>query len=228
MDNAILTGFSEGEAAMIREFCAENMAGVGDALRAGAARIELCDNLAVGGTTPSHGVIRQAVRLVHGLGGTLMVMIRPRGGDFAYDEDELAIMEDDIAVARELGADGVVFGCVRDGRLDGVATRRLARAASGLDMTFHMAFDEIGESCQADALHELSALGFSRVLTHGGPLGMPIDACLPHLRELVSAAEGLLSVMPGGDVTWENVDRVCTELGVSEAHGTRIVDLDSE
>ena len=208
---------------MLREFCAENLTNVREAILAGADRIELCDDLSVGGITPSNEVIAEAVALVHGLGAKVMVMVRPRGGDFTYGEEELSTMEKAIATARAAAADGVVFGCVREGLLDEVATRRLADAAHGLDMTFHMAFDEIDAPLQPAALQCLSKMGVSRVLTHGGPLSTPIDGCLPHLRGLVSAAGDSIRIMPGGGVTWENAERIATELGVSEVHGTRIV-----
>lgn len=210
---------------MLREFCAENLAGVAEALQAGARRVELCDDLSVGGVSPSREIIRQAVGLVHELGGLVMVMVRPRGGDFAYDDGELAVMEQTIRDARELGADGVVFGCVRNGELDLEPLRRLVAGTEGLDLTFHMAFDELASDRQGEALATLAHMGFSRVLTHGGPLSQPIDACIPHLRELVRAAHGEIVIMPGGGVTWENAEAICDDLGVDEAHGTRIVRL---
>ena len=209
----------------MREFCAENLTGVREAIAAGAQRIELCDDLAVGGVSPTDEVIAEASATIHELGARVMVMARPRGGDFAYDEGELCAMERVIAVARAAGAEGVVFGCARDGHLDEGATERLAHAAEGLDLTFHMAFDEIMPEEQPAALHALADLGFSRVLTHGGPLTKPIASCLPHLRELIAAAEGRIVVMPGGGVTWENADEICELLGVSEVHGTRIVNF---
>ncbi|WP_248922927.1 copper homeostasis protein CutC [Olsenella intestinalis] len=214
---------TQAPAALTLEFCAENLVGVEDAIRAGASRVELCDDLSVGGVTPARDVIARAVSLAHGLGATAMVMVRPRGGDFAYDEGELARMERTIALAGEIGADGVVFGCVRDRSLDEEATARLAHAAAGLDMTFHMAFDEISPDRQAAALAWLADAGFSRVLAHGGDLARLIESCLPHLEGLTRAAAGRISVMPGGGVTWENVERVCEAVGASEAHGTRIV-----
>ena len=210
---------------MLREFCAQNLTNVAEALAAGVDRIELCDDLAVGGVTPSDEVIDRAVALVHAHGARVMVMVRPRGGDFAYSGQELDAMANTIDRAHAIGADGVVFGCVREGALDEAATRSLAREAQGMDMTFHMAFDEIDPAQQAKALGTLADLGFSRVLTHGGPLTCPIEACLPHLRELVAAARGRISIMAGGGVTWENAEWISTELGLNEVHGTRIVYL---
>ena len=210
---------------MLREFCAENLTNVNEALAAGAERIELCDDLSMGGVTPSDEVIARAVALAHAYGARVMVMVRPRGGDFAYSGRELGVMAETIGRARALGADGVVFGCAREGALDEAATRQLAREAQGLDLTFHMAFDEIDPTRQEEALGTLANLGFSRVLTHGGPLARPIDACLPHLRELVVAAGGRIAIMAGGGVTWENAERIAAELGICEVHGTRIVRL---
>lgn len=208
---------------MLREFCAENLVNVREAIGAGAQRVELCGDLSVGGITPSDEVIEQAVNLVHGLGATVMVMVRPRGGDFAYSEPEVVRMENTIRRARDLGADGVVFGCVRDGRLDEGATCRLVQTAKELDRTFHMAFDQIRPELQATALEKLARIGFSRVLTHGGRLEQPIETCMPHLHELVDvAARYGIAIMPGGGVTWQNAHEVRTELGVSEVHGTRI------
>ena len=98
---------------LLREFCAENLTHLQAALAAGARRIELCDNLAVGGTTPSAGVIAQAAALIHKTpGATVRVIIRPRGGDFVYDDAELAAMEEDARTAVRLGADGIVVGCL--------------------------------------------------------------------------------------------------------------------
>lgn len=209
---------------MLREFCAENLTNVEGAIGAGAQRVELCDDLSVGGITPSGEVISRAVGVIHGLEATVMVMVRPRGGDFAYDEAELAAMEQTIRLARDAGADGVVFGCVRDGALDVAATQRLTHAALGLDRTFHMAFDEIVSSQQPAALSTLARLGFSRVLTHGGALSQPIEQCMARLRELAYVARACgIGLMPGGGITWHNADQVCAELGVSEVHGTRIV-----
>ena len=111
----------------LREFCAENLTHLDAAIAAGAGRIEFCDNLAAGGTTPSAGVIEQAVELVHARGAAIRVIIRPRGGDFVYDTPELAAMEADARTAIRLGADGVVLGCLTP--KDPVAYLRARRAA---------------------------------------------------------------------------------------------------
>lgn len=208
------------------EFCAENNTLVGRAIELGAMRIELCDNLAVGGTTPSYGVIKGTVELAHSHGARVMVMIRPRGGSFEYDEEELGIMEADIAVAQELGADGVVFGCLRDGWLDESANIRLLSSAQGMAVTFHMAFDDLPTpQDRLRAIDWLADRGVRRILTHGGAVGTPVVDNLPTLRSYVEHAAGRIGILPGGGVTCENVRMVCAELGVREAHGTRIVPL---
>ena len=212
---------------LLREFCAENVELVPSALAAGARRIELCDNLAVGGTTPSLGVIEAAVELCHAQGASVMCMIRPRGGNFEYSAAEAQIMASDLRHAAEAGVDGAVFGCLRDGGLDRPLMGRLVEQAhaAGLEVTMHMAFDELDAVAQRVAIEELAALGVERVLTHGGPAGVPIEKTLPHLKEIVSWANGRLTVLPGGGVTYKNAELVAGELGVSEVHGTRVVPL---
>ena len=212
---------------LIKEFCAENVERVPEAIAAGAGRIELCDKLAVGGTTPSHGVIRAAVELARPAGIPVMCMIRPRGGSFEYSSAEARIMVDDLRHAAELGVDGVVFGCLRGGEVDRELTGRLAGLAkeSGLMVTFHMAFDEISADRQAEAIDLLAGLGIDRVLTHGGAAGTPIADNLSRLRELAEYACGRVGILPGGGVTWENAEEVAAAVGVGEVHGTRIVKL---
>lgn len=234
--------------APLREFCAENMTRVRAAINAGIGRIELCDNLAVGGTTPSAGIMRQTARLAHANGVSVMCMVRPRGGDFEYSRNEAAAMREDIEVARRAGADGVVLGCLRGGHLDRdltlelvhLAQETVAGAYAPMDVTFHMAFDELPEDEKPDAIRWLAGIGVKRILTHGGAAGTPIADNYERLRSYVACAEatqkpsmgGLAAlvgedrsvrILPGGGVTWENAREVAEALGVDEVHGTRIV-----
>lgn len=208
---------------LTREFCAENMELVPAAVAAGAARVELCDNLSVGGTTPSYGVIRAAVALAGERGVGVMCMIRPRGGGFEYTPDEAVMMRDDLAMAKRLGVTGVVFGCLRDGHLDRALTSELVELADGVDVTFHMAFDALPADEQLGAIDWLAGQGVSRILTHGGPAGTPIEDNLGRLRAYVDCAAGRVTILPGGGITWENAERIASELGVCEVHGTKIV-----
>ena len=216
---------------LTREFCAENMELVPAAVAAGAARIELCDNLAVGGTTPSYGVIRAAVAFARDHGVDVMCMVRPRGGSFEYTPEEAAMMRDDLALAKRLGVTGVVFGCLRDGRLDRALTAELVRLAhedspdapGRVDVTFHMAFDALAPADQLEAIDWLADQGVERILTHGGAAGTPIADSLERLRAYVERAAGRIIILPGGGITWENAESVASALGVGEVHGTKIV-----
>lgn len=212
---------------LIREFCAENVEHVPAAISAGASRVELCDNLAVGGTTPSHGVIHAAVELCHPVGVSVMCMIRPRGGSFEYSPAEARIMTHDLKAAAAAGVDGVVFGCLRGGHLDRLLSMSLARMAKGLGLqvTFHMAFDQLSREEALGAIDYLSRFGVDRILTHGGPEGTPIEENLANLKRYVDHAAGRIAILPGGGITWENAEAVAQALGVGEVHGTKIVPI---
>ena len=213
---------------LLREFCAENFTNVPAAIEAGAARIELCDNLAVGGTTPSIGVMKKTVEYAHDHGARVMCMIRPRGGDFVYTDDELEMMDEDIFAACEAGADGIVLGCLLEGEdggyaLDEEAVARLmavaAEAADAfdydgcLDVTFHMAFDALPAEAQPAAIDALAQMGVTRILTHGGAAGTPIMDNLERLRELTERAAGRLVILPGAGITYANVAEVVEGIG---------------
>lgn len=205
---------------MLYEFCAENMTQVSQAIQAGAMRIELCDNLAVGGTTPSYGVIKSAVET----NVPIMVMIRPRGGNFIYTESEVQMMRDDILVARQLGASGVVFGALNEsGWLDETTLKSLIQHAAGLEITFHMAFDAIPTDQQLKAIDWLASNGVTRILTHGGVAASPIEQHIPRLKEFIHHANGRILILPGGGICVENRQAIADALAVRELHGTRIV-----
>jgi len=194
------------------EICIDSIAGIRAAREAGAERVELCANLLEGGTTPSLGTILVARKLAD---IKLHVMIRPRGGDFLYDEDEIATMEADIASAKSAGADGVVFGALlRDGRVDPDLTARLIARARPASVTFHRAFDMTPEPLIA--LETLVELGVDRVLTSGQEPTAYEGADL--IAELVKGARDRLIVMPGGGITARNVARVAAITGASEIH----------
>lgn len=225
---------------MLYEFCAENLTDLAAALKAGARRVELCDNLAVGGTTPSAGVIEQAVALIHkNEGATARAIIRPRGGDFVYNRAEFKAMETDIRYAGANGIDGVVIGCLKragsgDGfELDREGVERLVKVAKSvgemrgreLGITFHMAFDALGSQDQLDAIDALAELGVDHILTHGGLAGTPIEDNFDQLRACIDRADGRLIILPGGGITYKNAASVAQALGVTELHGTKIVQL---
>jgi copper homeostasis protein len=194
------------------EVCTENVAGVRAAEAAGAHRIELCSALAEGGVTPSLGLFQQA-RAHSRL--PLHVLVRPRVGDFCYTDLELAVMLDDLALFKEAGADGFVFGALsQDGALNLTQLETLMAAAEGLPVTFHRAFDVCREPLEA--LEQLVALGVTRLLTSGQQADALAGA--PLLRQLNERAAGRLVVMAGGAVRPHNAAQIVRDSGVTELH----------
>lgn len=211
---------------MIKEFCAENFTHIQEAIAKGAGRIELCDNLAVGGTTPSTGVIEETLSYAGEKHVPVMTMIRPRGGDFIYNDIELKIMHTDLIEAKKLGTDGVVIGCLTPNNwLDEEALELLIEHAEGLQITFHMAFDDIAKARQFEAIDWLADHGVHRILTHGGPAGTPIEENFDHLRALIAHANHRLIILPGAGISYKNADTVLSELSIQEVHGTKIIEL---
>lgn len=193
------------------ELCAYGLDACRMAAREGVTRVELCASPWEGGTTPSAAAIRRA-RCVEGI--RLSVMIRPRGGDFRYSEDEFAQMLDDVRFARSCGADCVVAGVLTpDGRVDEPRTAALVRAAAGMEFTFHRAFDVTRDL--EEALEALVRAGCRRVLTSGGC--NRAEEGLETLRRLVSLAGGRIAVMAGSGVNPANAARIAAT-GVDALH----------
>ncbi len=207
---------------MIKEFCSENHVDVARALSLGAQRVELCDNLAVGGTTPSYAVIDYVCRLAHEQGATVMTMIRPRGGNFYYDEAELEMMAEDCKVASQLGSDGLVYGLLTEENwLDEPALEKLLAVSQGCQVVFHMAFDQIPRSRQFEAIDWLAEHGVTRILTRGNLEGCALDN-LDWLQELVAYAKGKIEIVIGGGMTVDNFAYLLEKLPVDQVHGTRL------
>ena len=194
------------------EICLDSVESAVNAERGGADRVELCAGLPEGGTTPSAGMIA-AVRKQIKIG--LQVMIRPRGGDFCYSADEFSIMQRDILIARQLGANGVVFGVLSlDGRIDRPRMEQLIELARPLKVTCHRAFDMADDLSQA--LEDLIDLRVDRVLTSGSQKSA-IDA-MPTLKQLVLKAAGRIQVMICGEISISNVKAVVNYTGAIEVH----------
>ena len=207
---------------IIRELCLENYTKIPQALQAGVERIELCDNLAVGGTTPSYGVIEEAAKYVAESKTTLAVMIRPRGGNFVYNSHELKIIETDTLKAVEAGAQNIVFGALTpDNEIDTDALETVSIAAQGLPITFHMAFDEVTD--QEKAIDQLVEFGVDKILTHGGPLDQPLNT--DKLKSLIDYAKGKINIIIGGGVNAENFENLAQLTGTNYVHGTKIIKL---
>ena len=209
---------------MIYEFCAENVTLLEKAMQAGARRIELCDNLAVGGTTPSYGVTKAAVELAANYDTTIMTMIRPRGGDFVYNELEIAIMLEDIRLTAQAGSQGVVFGALTaDKKLDKANLEKLIAASKGMEIVFHMAFDELGDEDQLEAIDWLSQAGVTRILTRAGVSGDSLEKRFNHYHRILEHASGKIEILPGGGIDLDNRQTFIDQLGVTQLHGTKVV-----
>ncbi|MDG8771552.1 copper homeostasis protein CutC [Streptococcus pneumoniae] len=209
---------------MIYEFCAENVTLLEKAMEAGARRIELCDNLAVGGTTPSYGVTKVAVELAANYDTTIMTMIRPRGGDFVYNDMEIAIMLEDIRLTAQAGSQGVVFGALTaEKKLDKANLEKLIAASKGMEIVFHMAFDELSEEDQLEAIDWLSQAGITRILTRAGVSGDSLDKRFAHYHRILEHAKGKIEILPGGGIDLDNRQTFIDQLGVTQLHGTKVV-----
>ena len=209
---------------MIYEFCAENVTLLEKAMQAGARRIELCDNLAVGGTTPSYGVTKAAVELAANYDTTIMTMIRPRGGDFVYTDLEIAIMLEDIRLTAQAGSQGVVFGALTaDKKLDKANLEKLIAASKGMEIVFHMAFDELSDEDQLDAIDWLSQAGVTRILTRAGVSGDSLEERFAHYHRILERAAGKIEILPGGGIDLDNRQAFIDQLDVTQLHGTKVV-----
>jgi copper homeostasis protein len=184
------------------------------AQNAGADRIELCDGPGEGGTTPSYGFIETARKV---LNIDLYVMIRPRGGDFLYTIEEFEIMKADVAICKELGCDGIVFGILtKDGKVDKRRCKEIIDLAYPLEATFHRAFDRVADPFEA--LEEIVELGFERILTSG--LKQKAEEGRQTIFELIIKANDRIIIMPGSGITSENVVSMAESTGAKELHSS--------
>ena len=201
----------------VKEVCVESFRETLAAIASGATRIELCEHLACGGTTPSYGTIRQVTEK---LDIPVMVMIRPRGGDFCYSEDEYEIMCHDIEICRQLKATGVVFGLLNpDQTIDIERTANLVRLARPMEVTFHKAIDESKDILYA--VKQLKNIGVDRILTSGGEPTAVDGSEL--LLKMIEIAGDQLKIIVAGKVTWENFDEIRELIPSSDYHGRRLV-----
>jgi copper homeostasis protein len=194
------------------EICAGSIESAINAQTAGAGRIELCDNLMEGGTTPSSGTIKTARE---NLSIGIHVIIRPRGGDFLYSGQELEIMRRDIEICGERGIDGVVLGILRDdGNIDIENTAALIELARPMSVTFHRAFDLCSDPfC---GLRDVILTGADRLLTSGQKNTAPEGAAL--IRQLVNDAGSEIIIMPGSGLNETNIAAMASFTGAREFH----------
>lgn len=184
------------------------------AVEGGADRIELCANLAEGGTTPSYGTI---IQCREAFSVQLFPIIRPRGGDFLYTEEEYSIMLKEVKLCKELGCDGVVIGLLNsDGGIDIKRTAALVEAAYPLGVTFHRAFDRCHNPFEA--LEQLVEIGCERILTSGQQPAAPEGIEL--ITELNRMSSDRIMIMPGSGVRKENIKMLAEKTGCSEFHSS--------
>ena len=194
------------------EICVETLEAALAAERGGADRIELCENLSVGGVTPSVELMRAVRAQVH---IPIFTMIRPRGGDFTYTAAEFQQMVADLTAARNSGMDGVVIGLLNAERLvDIERTRELVELARPLPVTFHRAFDETPSP--SAALEGVIASGAARILTCGGKANAEEGSAV--IAELVKAAGNRIEIVAGGGISATKLERVVRRSGVREIH----------
>jgi copper homeostasis protein len=198
------------------EACACSINSAIAAQKGGAARVELCENLKEGGTTPSFGLIMMARKLLQ---IKLYVLIRPRGGDFLYNELEFEVIKADIRYCIEAGCDGIVIGILNaDGTVDKKRCTELIQMAKqwGLGATFHRAFDMCAD--QNKALEDIIDMGFERILTSGGRSTAMEGA--HNIAGLIKSANGRISIMPGSGVSEANVADLVKYTGAKEIHAS--------
>lgn len=196
------------------EICCGSIQSAANAKAGGAVRVELCQGLVEGGTTPSPATIDYAVKE---LGLKVFVLIRPRGGDFCYNELEIRTMEEDVAYCKKAGAAGIVVGFLHpDGSIDTELTRHFVELSAPLPVTFHRAFDRCTEPLKA--LEQIIGCGCARILTSG---------CQPTaiegtdmLQQLVKQADGRITILAGSGITPENAAALKQKTGVPEIHGS--------
>lgn len=209
------------------EICANSVESCLAAQEGGADRVELCTGIPEGGTTPSYGEIKLARKLLTKT--KLHVIIRPRGGDFLYTPLELERMEEDIRICRELGVDGVVFGCLtEEGEIDREANRRLVELARPMSVTFHRAFDRTADPMKA--LEDIISLGCNRILTSGQqPKAIDGISLLAQLeKKLKEYPLPPIQLLAGSGVNEENIRQIFDATGIHEYHFSARVNVVSK
>lgn len=197
----------------VLEICVDDLPGLHAAVSGGADRIELCSGLALGGLTPSQALTAAAME--HGV--PVHVMVRPRAGDFTYDEREVDLITEDIRRFRDMGVPGIVVGAAdASGRMDERALARFREAANGLAIVLHRAVDLAPDPVEAARV--AAGLGYDYVLTSGG-VPRASDG-IATIRRMVARTAGQLTVIAGGGVTPENAATLVRETGVGQIHAS--------
>lgn len=202
---------------MIKEVCVESFSEALAAEKRGADRIELCDNLYLGGTTPSYGTIKMVIET---LSIPAFPIIRPRGGDFYYSKEEIEIMKEDIKICKSLGAKGVVLGVLTaDNKVDFETLKELVALASPMEVTFHKAVDELKDP--VEVIDRFVEIGVKRILSSGTK-----ETALEGkdiLNAMIKKADRRITILIAGKVTSDNLDKVALAIPSTEYHGKKII-----
>lgn len=202
---------------MLKEVCVGSFTEALSAERKGADRIELCDNLEVGGTTPSYGTIKQAVSKIK---IPVFVMIRPRGGNYCYNKNEIEIMKNDIEMCKSLGVKGVVLGVLtKNDEIDYDLLKELVELASPMEVTFHKAIDDLENP--VPEVTKLAKTGVKRILS-SGTKAKALDG-KSILNKMIKKASNKITIIVAGGVTTSNFEEVSKEIVSTEYHGRKIV-----
>lgn len=202
---------------MVKEKCVGSFLESIDAQNKGADRIELCENLYEGGTTPSYGTIK---KVLSSLNIPVFVMIRPRGGDFVYSIDEVELMKEDIKICRDLGAQGVVFGALeKDFSINYKIIEELVLLSKPMSITFHKAIDELKEPIKE--ISRLADIGVDRILTSGTKSTALEGRDI--LNAMIEESRNKLKIVVAGRVTKDNFNEIYNLILNEEYHGKEIV-----
>jgi len=206
----------------ILEISTYNIEGVRKALELGVDRLELCDNICEGGTTPSYGFTKMAVNTGH---KNIFIIVRPRGGDFLYSNDEFELMKEDIKIAKTIGVRGIVSGILTsDGKIDKVRTKELVELSKPMSFTFHRAIDMTAN--YEEAIEDLIEIGVERVLTSGQESTVPngVEA----LKNIISKAGNRINILVGSGVNPSNLLDIKEKTGAKEFHMSAVKEVKSE
>ncbi|WP_300329342.1 copper homeostasis protein CutC [Fusobacterium sp.] len=202
---------------MIKEACVESFSEAVIAEKRGADRIELCDNLSEGGTTPSYGTIKTTLEKIK---IPVFVMIRPRGENFCYNRNEIEIMKQDIEMCKSLGVKGIVLGVLnKNSEIDYPLLKELVNLASPMEVTFHKAIDELENPLSE--IKKLADSGVKRILS-SGTKAKAIDG-KEVLKKMIEEAGEDITIIVAGGITSKNLEEISKEIVSSEYHGKKIV-----
>jgi len=204
------------------EICANSISSALAAEKGGAHRVELCENMAEGGTTPSYAQIKLCKEK---LSIQVWPIIRPRGGDFLYSNDEFELMREDIKICKSLNCNGVVIGILlANGEIDKIRCTELIELAKPMPISFHRAFDMSNDL--EKALEDLIELGFVRILTSGGKNNA--FEGMETIAELVTQANGRIEIMPGAGINSNNIQEIATQTGAINFHSSARITVKSK